>query len=321
MLRSFLIYLSTASWARKFITNLRIVSLLASRFIAGETTEEAIKTIRELNAKGICATLDHLGENVTDEDEARRAAGDIIQILEEINRTGVKSSVSVKPSQIGLAQSHSHFKENLRLILQRAKELNNFVRIDMEDSPYAEKTLATFMELHQEGFTNHVGVVIQSYLYRSAKDIHLLMEEGIRVRLCKGAYNEPADIAFPNKKDVDNNFDLLTEMLISGALIAGRPPLSACGRFPPIPAIASHDGKRIDYAKVYALKVGLPKDALEFQMLNGIRRNLQDSLVAEGYHVRVYVPYGTEWYPYFMRRLAERPANVWFFLRHYLGAG
>ena len=159
-----------------------------------------------------------------------------------------------------------------------------------------------------------MGIVIQSYLYRSAEDIHQLMEINAPVRLCKGAYKESADIAFPKKADVDANFDKLTEMLISGAIIAGLPTLSKCGCFPPIPAIASHDEKRIQFAKVYAQKVGLPKASLEFQMLNGIRRDLQEKLVAEGYPVRVYVPYGTEWYPYFMRRLAERPANLWFFI-------
>ncbi len=317
MLRSFLIYLSKASWARRMVTRWKIAWLVASRFVAGETAEDAIRVIRELNAKGICATLDHLGESVTDPAEARQAAGEIIQILEEINRTNVKSGVSIKPSQIGLALDLDLYEENLRSILQKAKDLNNFVRIDMEDSPYTEVTLSIFQKMRQEGFADHVGIVIQSYLYRSAKDTHKLMEDGVPVRLCKGAYMEPIEIAFPKKADVDANFDVLTEMLISGAIIAEKPTLSECGCFPPIPAIASHDEKRIEFAKAYAQKVGLPKDAFEFQMLNGIRRDLQESLVAEGYPVRVYVPYGTEWYPYFVRRLAERPANLWFFISNF----
>ena len=317
MLRSVLIYLSKASWARRMVTSWKIAWLVASRFVAGETPEDAIRVIRALNEKGICATLDHLGESVTDPDEARRAAGEIIHILEEINRTDVKSGVSIKPSQIGLALDPELYKENLRSILQKAKELNNFVRIDMEDSPYTEVTISIFQKLRREGFTDHVGIVIQSYLYRSAQDIHQLMEDDAPVRLCKGAYMEPTEIAFPKKADVDSNFDVLTEMLISGAIIAEKPALSECGCFPPIPAIATHDEKRIEYAKAYAQKVGLPKDALEFQMLNGIRRDLQESLVAEGYPVRVYVPYGTEWYPYFVRRLAERPANLWFFISNF----
>ena len=317
MLRSFLIYLSKAPWARRMVTRWRIAWLVASRFVAGETPEDAIRVIRELNAKGICATLDHLGESVTDPNEARQAAQEIIHILEEINRTNVKSGVSIKPSQIGLALDSAFFEENLRAILQKAKELNNFVRIDMEDSPFTEVTLSTFQKLKQEGFADHVGIVIQAYLYRSAEDIHTLMADGAPVRLCKGAYKEPAEIAFPKKADVDANFDILTEMLISGSILADAPTLSNCECFPPIPAIASHDEKRIQYAKDYANKVGLPKDAIEFQMLNGIRRDLQESLVAEGYPVRVYVPYGTEWYPYFVRRLAERPANLWFFISNF----
>ncbi|HBX70126.1 MAG TPA: proline dehydrogenase [Chloroflexi bacterium] len=317
MLRSFLIYLSKAPWARRLVTRWKIAWLVASRFVAGETADDAIRVIRELNAKGICATLDHLGESVTDAEEARRATGEIIEILEEIHRTDVQSGVSIKPSQIGLALDPALFEENLRNILQKAKELNNFVRIDMEDTPYTDVTLATFQKLRQEGFNGQVGIVIQAYLYRSAKDIRQLMETGAPVRLCKGAYKEPADRAFPKKADVDANFDVLSEMLISGSLLAGKPLISACGCFPPIPAIASHDEKRIEHAKTYAQQVGLPKDAIEFQMLNGIRRDLQEQLVAEGYPVRVYVPYGTEWYPYFMRRLAERPANLWFFISNY----
>jgi len=317
MLRSFLIYLSKASWARQIVTHWKIAWFVASRFIAGESNEDAIRTIRELNAKGICATLDHLGESVKDPDEARKASVEIIQILKEIDETGVKSSVSIKPSQIGLDLDVKLYEENLRSILQKAKELNNFVRIDMEDSPYTEVTLSLYRKLRQEGFAEHMGIVIQSYLYRSAKDIYTLMEDGSPVRLCKGAYQEPALIAFPKKIDVDRNFDVLSEMLISGAIIAGKPGISGCLRFPPIPAIASHDEKRIEHAKGYASKVGLPKASLEFQMLNGIRRDLQESLVVEGYPVRVYVPYGTEWYPYFMRRLAERPANLWFFISNF----
>jgi len=317
MLRTFFIYLSKASWARLIVTRWKIARLVASRFIAGETAHDAIRVIRDLNARGINATLDHLGESVTDPEKARQATVAIIRILEEIYKTGVKSSVSIKPSQIGLLLDHNLYVENLRSILEKAKELNNFIRIDMEDSPYTEVTLSTFLRLRQNGFTDHMGIVIQSYLYRSSKDIYNLVKDGISVRLCKGAYKEPADIAFPKKDDVDNNFDVLAEILISGALIIGKPALSVCGRFPPIPAIASHDEKRIEHAKSYATKIGLTKDALEFQMLNGIRRDLQENLVAEGYPVRVYVPYGTEWYPYFMRRLAERPANLWFFISNF----
>ena len=317
MLRSLLIYLSKAAWARRIATRWKLAWQVASRFVAGERPEDAIRTIQVLNARGICATLDHLGESVTFPEDARSAADEIIHILEEIEHTNVRSGVSIKLSQIGLALDEALCEDNLRRILQRAKDLDNYIRIDMEDSPYTEVTLRLFRQMQAEGFRSNVGIVIQAYLYRSEEDIRQLIQEEAGVRLCKGAYKEPAEIAFPRKSDVDSHFDHLTEVLIDGALHIGAPVLSNCGRYPPIPAIASHDEKRIEHAKAYALRVGLPKGALEFQMLNGIRRDLQESLAQEGYPVRVYVPYGTEWYPYFVRRLAERPANLWFFISNY----
>ena len=317
MFRPILIYLSKAAWARQIVTKWKFAWRFASRFVAGENPEDAIRVIKELNAKGICATLDHLGESVKNADEARTAADEIISIIEEINQTGVKSGVSIKLSQIGLALDKTTCEENLRRIVKRAKELNNYVRIDMEDSPYTSMTLDLYRKIRGEGYTNHVGIVIQAYLFRSEEDIQQLMTERATVRLCKGAYSEPPEVAFPKKGDVDHNFDKLTEILIDGAKAGGTPTLSECGRFPPIPAIASQDKKRIEHAKAYAQQVGVPKESLEFQMLYGIRRDLQGSLAREGYPVRVYVPYGTEWYPYFMRRLAERPANLWFFLSNF----
>jgi proline dehydrogenase len=314
MLRSILIYLSKAVWARKVVTKWPIAWRVASRFVAGEKPADAIRVIRELNAKGICATLDHLGESVTNTSEAAAAANEIIQMVEEIDRRNVRSSVSIKLTQIGLALDKSICEENLQRILEKAKNLKNYIRIDMEDSPYTDATLEIFRQMHQGGFQDHVGIVIQAYLYRSEKDVQDLMGDEATVRLCKGAYDEPAEIAFPRKRDVDANFDRLTEIMIDGALKAGKPRISECGRYPPIPAIASHDEKRINHAKAYAKNVSLPKDSLEFQMLFGIRSDLQVALAAEGYPVRVYVPYGTEWYPFFVRRLAERPANLWFFL-------
>ncbi len=317
MLRSLLIYLSKAEWARRLVTRWKIAWMVASRFVAGETPQEAIQAIIDLNARGICATLDHLGENVTNADEARQATEEILHILDEINRAEVQSGISIKLSQIGLLIDEKVCEESLRRIVERAKTYENFVRVDMEDSPVTQVTLDLFQKMSSEGYAETVGIVIQSYLFRSEEDIRQLMAEGARVRLCKGAYKEPADIAFPAKADVDTNFDLLTKMLIDGAMERDLPRLSACGRFPPIPAIASHDEARIDYAKAYATEVEFPKDALEFQMLYGIRRDLQEQLTAEGYPVRVYVPYGTEWYPYFVRRLAERPANLWFFISNF----
>ena len=314
MLRSILIYLSKASWARTIVTRWRIAWIVASRFVAGEKPDDAILAIESLNHKGICATLDHLGESVETAQNANDAADEIIHILEKIDQAKMRSGVSIKLSQIGLALDPAVCEANLRKILMRAKTLRNYLRIDMEDSPYTDQTLGLFQKMVAEGFKENIGIVIQAYLFRSEQDIRQLMEQGITVRLCKGAYKEPHNIAFPKKKDVDENFDKLTKMLIDGALSHGQPAVSGCGRFPPIPAIASHDADRIEFAKNYARKVGLPNQALEFQMLYGIRRDLQESLEAQGYPVRVYVPYGTEWYPYFMRRLAERPANLWFFV-------
>ncbi len=317
MLRSFLIYLSHAAWARNMVMHWAFAWRAASRFIAGEKLEDGIAVIKKLNDKGINATLDHLGENTTNPDESRRAALDIIDAVEAIQRSGVRSNVSIKLTQIGLALGEDLAAENLRRILECAQESKTFVRIDIEDSPWVDKTLALYRRMRFEyGFEN-VGVAIQSYLYRSEKDILRLREDCTHVRLCKGAYKEPPDIAFPKKQDVDASYDNLARLLMDGALQMGCPQLSEDGRIPPIPALATHDEKRIHNAKAYAQQIGLPKKALEFQMLNGIRRDLQESLAAEGYPVRVYVPYGTQWYPYFVRRLAERPANVWFFISNF----
>jgi proline dehydrogenase len=208
--------------------------------------------------------------------------------------------------------------ENLTRILHRAKEYKNFVRIDMEDSPYTDTTIEMLNSALDDNFKiQTVGLVVQSCLFRTEEDVRKLLERKVRFRLVKGAYSEPPEIAYPKKADVDANFDLLTKILIDAALEAKSPTLSEDGRVPPVPAIATHDEKRIDFAKQYAEKVGMPKEALEFQMLYGIRRELQEQLVADGYPVRVYVPFGTHWYPYFMRRLAERPANIWFFISNF----
>ncbi len=314
MLRSFLIYLSKASWAQQMITHWPIAWKTATRFIAGERLEDAIRVVREWNARGINATLDHLGEHTSNIEEASQATQDILFILDEIDRAGVRSNVSIKLTQIGMGLDETICRDHLRRILQRAKEHRNFVRIDMEDSPYTEMTLHLYQTMLDIGFsTETVGVVIQSYLYRSEADVKNLLSKKTRIRLVKGAYKEPPDIAFPKKADVDAHFDLLTRRLIDASLAEGT-RLSQDGRIPPIAAIATHDEKRIQFAIAYARKVGLPKEGMEFQMLYGIRRDLQESLVQQGYPVRVYVPFGTHWYPYFMRRLAERPANLWFFI-------
>ena len=317
MLRSLFIYLSTALWARKIITGWGFARRAAARFVAGEKLEEAIRVVKELNARGIYATLDHLGEHTTSAEEARLATQSIVEIFDAIERSDVRANVSIKLSQIGMTLGKELCAENLKRILSYAQEKGNFVRIDMEDTPWTDTTLELFHRMREEYGLTNAGIVIQSYLYRSEEDIRKILETGGRVRLCKGAYKEPADKAFPKKSDVDANYDRLAKQLIDGALAAGAPTLSADGRTPPVPGIASHDPLRLSYAKAYAQQVGLPKQALEFQMLYGIRRDLQDQTAQEGYPVRLYVPYGTEWYPYNMRRLAERPANLWFFVSNF----
>jgi proline dehydrogenase len=317
MLRSILIYLSKASWARNIVTKWKFAWRAASRFIAGEKLEDAIRVVTVLNTKGINATLDHLGEHTTSIEKAKQATEDILAIFDAIQESGARSNVSVKLTQIGLAVDESVCVENLMRILQKSKEYNTFLRIDIEDASVVDKTLSIFRKARQTCGCENVGQAIQAYLYRSEKDVESLMKEQARIRLCKGAYKESEEVAYPRKADVDANFDRLSMALVDGSIEAGMPLLSTDGRLPPIPAIASHDEKRIAFAKEYAAKRNLPKSAIEFQMLNGIRRDLQEQLVAEGYPVRVYVPYGTEWYPYFVRRLAERPANIWFFVSNF----
>ena len=318
MLRSFFIYLSKAAWAQKLITNWSFAWKAASRFIAGESIEDAIRAIRDLNAKGINATLDQLGEHTSTTEEADKATEGILNVLNGIEKAGVRANVSIKLTQIGMGLDEETCQQNLVRILELAKQHKNFVRVDIEDTPYTDVTISTFNAMLERGFTTRqVGMAIQSYLYRSEEDTRKLLEKGTRFRLVKGAYKEPADKAYPKKADVDANYDLLTKIMIDAALKIEQNTLSDDGLIAPIPAIASHDEKRIAFAKQYAEKVGLPKKAVEFQMLYGIRRDLQEQLVKEGYPVRVYVPFGTHWYPYFMRRLAERPANIWFFVSNF----
>ncbi len=310
MLRTPLLYLSHAAWARRFITRFGLARRTASRFVAGERPDDAIRAIQTLNKLKIDATLDHLGESVTNEAAATRAADDYAHVLDRINQAGVRANVSIKLTQFGLDLSEAFCTRNVRRVIAAAAGHDNFVRIDMEGTPHTDRTLRVFRALHAE-FDN-VGLVVQAYLYRTAADVEALMAEGARLRLCKGAYQEPAEKAFPKKADVDENYDRLAERLMDAA--RDWPPAGHAGRYPPLPALATHDAARIAAARAYAEKIGLPREYFEFQMLYGIRRELQEQLAAAGYAVRVYVPYGTEWYPYFMRRLAERPANVWFFL-------
>lgn len=318
MLRSFLIYLSQAGWAQRMVTGWSFAWNVASRFIAGETTAEALAVVKELNANGINATLDHLGEHTSTAEEAAQATDEILDILDAIESSGVHAGVSIKLTQIGMGLDTGVCRSNLRRILERAKEYKNFIRIDIEDTPYTDITIAAYNEMLELDFTpDIVGMAVQSYLYRAEDDTRKMLEDGTRFRLVKGAYKEPPDKAYPKKADVDANFDLLTKILMDSALEHGSPKVSEDGRVPPIPAIATQDEKRIEFATQYAQKIDLDKDAFEFQMLHGIRRDLQSQLKEQGYQVRIYVPFGSQWYPYFMRRLAERPANLWFFISNF----
>lgn len=312
MLRSFLIYLSEATWAQRLVTGWKFSRRAASRFIAGDTLAEALIVVQDLNQRGIHASLNLLGEHTHTPAEAMKATEDLLDLLESIEN-GQGASISIKLTQIGLALDETLAEQNLAILLGRATELKRFIRIDMENSPYTGATIRLCRLMRQKGFLN-VGLVIQAYLYRSEQDLRELINEGIHVRLVKGAYREGRDLAFPKKVDVNDNYDRLARLMVDAARAAGSPAISADGRIPPLVAIGSHDPQRIESAQNYAVQVGLPRHAIEFQMIYGIRRDLQDRYAAAGYPVRVYVPYGRRWYPYYMRRLAERPANLWFFL-------
>ena len=318
MLRSILIYLSKAAWAQKLVTSWSFAWRMASRFIAGSNIQEALEVVRSLNKKGINVTLDQLGEHTTTIEEANQAADGIINVLDEIQKAGVRSNVSIKLTQIGMGMDDDVCRANLARILESAQKYGNFVRVDIEDSPYTDRTISLGLEMIEKGYSGKtIGMAVQSYLYRAEEDVRKLVADGITFRLVKGAYMEPAQVAYPYKANVDANYDILSSILIDASL-AQNTNLSSDGRIPPIPAIASHDEKRISFARAYAEKISLPKSGVEFQMLYGIRRDLQDALVQAGYPVRVYVPFGTHWYPYFMRRLAERPANIGYFVSNFL---
>jgi proline dehydrogenase len=311
MLRSFLIYLSKASWARRLTTALPFARRTARRFVAGETIEAALQAVTELNQNGMLATLDLLGEHTTDEAAANDARLQIQQLLTRLAQSGLRSNVSIKLTQIGLKLDEALCAQHLKAILDAARAHDLFVRIDMEESASVDATLRLYRQMRAAGY-NNVGAVIQSALYRSDGDVMSLLEEGARIRLVKGAYMEPPEVAYAAKQDVDEAFDRLADLMLHAT--AAKVERGNNGAWPPIAAIGTHDGKRVDFAKQHAGEIGLAKEDVEFQMLYGIRRELQNQLVKQGYPVRVYVPFGREWYPYFMRRLAERPANLWFFL-------
>lgn len=313
MLRAILLYLSKAGWARRMVTGWGFSRRAASRFVAGDTLEQGLQVALTLNRHGLLASLDHLGEDVQDNQMAVRSTDDYIHLLERLVDADCHSYTSLKLTQLGLNLDYEQCLANLRCIARRAADLSTFVRIDMEDSPTVDPTLRAFQTLRAEGFTN-VGLVFQSYLYRSVGDQKAALEEGARVRLVKGAYREPPQVAYRKKADVDANFDRMAADLLAHVRSLSDGGGSADGRFPPVAALGTHDERRINFARQRAQELELPKSHLEFQMLYGIRGDLQDALAREGYPVRVYIPYGVQWYPYYVRRLAERPANLWFFL-------
>jgi proline dehydrogenase len=308
IMRTALISLSRNRTLQDAIIRVPISRRMARRFVPGETLQDAIAVVLDLNDRGMVATLDHLGENVTSEANAAAAADDYLLALEALKAAGAKCNVSVKLSQMGLDLCDDFCIENVRRIVQRAAELDNFVRVDMEGSPLTERTLAVYRRLRQE-FDN-VGIVIQAYLHRSQADVESLIAEGIgHFRLCKGAYDEPATIAYRERPRVTQALNELVRTCLTPESVAKG---AYC-------AVASHDEEVVNFTRAYAYQHGVPRTAYEFQMLYGIRRELQDELLQRGYTVRIYVPYGTHWYPYYMRRLAERPSNLFFFLRALFG--
>jgi proline dehydrogenase len=297
MIRNTLLYLSNQPRVSRFVRRSKLAKHFAHRFVAGETLPEALDAVRVLNARGITASLDLLGESVTNEREARSARDEYLTVLDRIQAAKLDANVSVKLTAMGLDIDQELCVAVMQDILARAQRYDTFVRIDMEASAYTEVTLRLFEERLHPQYKANVGVVLQSYLYRTFADVEHMNALRARVRLCKGAYMEPPSVAYPDKKDVDANYvKCMRELMLKGNY----------------PGIATHDPAMIAEAKRFATEQGIGKDAFEFQLLYGVRRDLQDALVRDGYRVRVYVPFGTQWYPYLMRRLAERPANVAF---------
>jgi len=299
--RSALLYLSNQEGLKDFVTRFSFFEKLTTRFVAGENVEAAVSAIRELNAKGCSASFDHLNESVTSAAETEEEVREYLEILARIGESGINSNVSIKLTQFGLEIDPELAYRNARRVVADAARRGNFVRIDMEGSAVTQATIDVFKRLRAEFGLNDVGIVLQSYLYRTMNDARELLQIPARIRICKGAYKEPAEVAYPDKKDVDANYLNVMKLLLSSGIYHG---------------IATHDPKMIDATIGFAQSEGISKDRFEFQMLYGIRRDLQEQLACDGYNMRVYVPYGKHWYPYFMRRLAERPANVWFMVKN-----
>ena len=300
-MRSLLLHLSESKRLAPVIMNLGVSRRVARRFVAGETLEDAFEAARVVNRDLQLASLDHLGENVDDEAGARRTAEGYLSVFDRIAQEKLDANVSLKLTQLGLDLGVPLCEGLLEAIVARAASRSNFVRVDMEGSAYTQRTI----DIVKRARAKHanVGTVMQAYLYRTEQDVRDLLEVGCRIRLCKGAYNEPPEVAFPKKADVDANYVKLMKILLPSGIYHG---------------IATHDPAMIEAAKSFAREKNISREQFEFQMLYGIRTDLQKQLVREGYRLRIYIPYGSDWFPYFMRRLAERPANLTFFLRSLL---
>ena len=299
MIRALLLKLSSSKPLARWVTSTGVTRRMARRFVAGEELDLAVTAARACNQAGMMVSLDYLGENVASEDDARRARDAYVGIFDRIAQEKLDANVSLKLTQLGLDLGDDFCQGLVESIIERAAGYGNFVRIDMEGSAYTQRTIDLTKRVRTK--SEAVGVVVQSYLYRSEPDVRDLLAIGCRIRLCKGAYKEPAEIAFPAKADVDANFIKLMQLL----LLSGN-----------YQAIATHDPRMIAATIDFANQRGISKDKFEFQMLYGIRTDLQQKLVRDGYRMRIYIPYGRDWFPYFMRRLAERPANLLFFVRN-----
>jgi proline dehydrogenase len=308
MLRAFFVHLSENRSLRNFAERSAVGQRVSGRFVAGTEIADAVRVTQNVNRAGMSVSIDNLGENVTNAEEAKHSAELYHHILDAIAANNLNANISLKLTHMGLDVDEKLARDTVAGLVKKAASMNppGFVRVDMEGSPYTQKTLDFVHELHRmPGNGNSVGTVIQAYLKRSESDVEKLLSEKIRIRLCKGAYKEPPSIAFENKADVDANYIKLMKILMKSGIYHG---------------LATHDETIIREAEAFARKENIPPDAFEFQMLYGIRRDLQQSLVRAGWRMRVYIPFGTEWYPYFMRRLGERPANVFFIARNMLRA-
>ena len=299
-MRAFFIWLSENKSLRKFAESSRIGQKMSRRFVAGMTVEDALDATAATNSRGMSVSVDNLGENVTNPEEAKHSAKLYHEMLDRIAERKLNANVSMKLTHMGLDVDPELARNITNELVTHEKRIDNFVRVDMEGSPYTQKTIDFVRELHRNN-PGHVGAVIQAYLRRSEDDVRMLCAERTRIRLCKGAYKEPADIAFQAKADVDANFVKLMKILLESGTYHG---------------IATHDPNMINATIAFAREKKIPADAFEFQMLYGVRRDLQEQLVRDGWRMRVYIPFGSEWYPYLMRRLAERPANVFFIAKN-----